>query len=118
MIVSPPVVASLIAQNLVPVAGVLFPGWSAANLMLLYYIDTILAFAVLILLIARHVTGMGKPEEPGRPMMGPGDWVRTGLGALLGSLLVCLPLGVPLFMLLAAFDWSISAALADRSFLS
>ena len=116
MILSPPAIASLISRNLVPVAGVLFLGWSAPNLLLLYYIDTILEFAVVVLLIARHVTGMGKPEESGRPMTWPGDWLRTGLGALLGALLICLPLGVPLFILLAEFDWSVSSALADRSF--
>ena len=118
MVLSPPAIASLISRNLVPVAGVLFLGWSAPNLLLLYYIDTILEFAVVVLLIARHVTGMGKPDEPGRPMNGPGDWLRTGLGALLGALLICLPLGVPLFILLAEFDWSVSSALADRSFVT
>jgi hypothetical protein len=46
MVVSPPAIASLISRNLVPVAGVLFLGWSAANLLLLYYIDTVLEFAV------------------------------------------------------------------------
>ena len=88
MALSPPAIASLISGNLVPVAGVLFLGWSAANLLLLYYLDTILEFAVVVLLIARHITGMGKPDEPGRPMNGPGDWLRTGLGALLGALLM------------------------------
>jgi uncharacterized membrane protein YczE len=61
---------------------------------------------------------MGKPDEPGRPVNGPGDWLRTGLGALLGALLFCLPLGVPLFILLAEFNWSVSSALADRSFVT
>ncbi|HET7097647.1 MAG TPA: DUF6498-containing protein [Casimicrobiaceae bacterium] len=116
--ISPPAIASIVARNVVPVAGVLFLGWLAPNLMVLYYIDTILAFAVVVLLIARHVTGMGKPDERGRPLEGPFDWIKTGLGALLGSLLICLPLGVPLFMLLAEFDWSVSSALADRSFVT
>lgn len=119
MTVSPPAIASLIARNLVPVAGVLFLGWSAANLLVLYYVDTILDFAVVVLLVARHVTGMGKPNEPGRQLEAQlWDWIRAGLGALLGAGLICLPLGVPLFMLLAQFDWSVSAALADRSFVT
>jgi hypothetical protein len=116
-LVTPTRIASLVARNLVPVAGVLFLGWSAPNLLILYYLDTILAFAVVVLLVARHVTGLGKPEERGRPLEGPLDWIRTGCGALLGSLLICLPLGVPLFMLLAEFGWSASAALAERSIL-
>ena len=118
MVLSPPAIASLVARNLVPVAGVLFLGWSAANLLLLYYIDTILEFAVVVLLVVRHVTGMGKPEDAPRPIRGPGDWTRSAFGALLGTLLIGLPLGVPLFILLAEFDWSVSSALADRSFVT
>ena len=117
MVLSPPAIASLISRNLVPVAGVIFLGWSAPNLLLLYFIDTVLEFAVVILLVVRHVTGMGKPEDAPRPIRGPGDWLRSGFGALLGALLVCLPLGVPLFILLAEFNWSVSSVLADRSFL-
>ena len=118
MVLSPPAIASLISRNLIPVAGVIFLGWSAPNLLLLYYIDTVLEFAVVVLLIIRHVTGMGKPEDAPRPISGPGDWVRSGCGALLGALLICLPLGVPLFILLAEFDWSLSSALADRGFVT
>jgi uncharacterized protein DUF6498 len=115
---TPPVIASLVARNLVPAMGVLFLGWSAGNLLVLYFVDTVLAFAVVVLLIARHITGLGKPGEKGRPLQGPLDWIRTGFGALLGAMLICLPLGAPLFILLAEFDWSPSAALADRSFLA
>ena len=117
MIASPPAIASVVARNLVPVAGVLFLGWSAANLLVLYYIDTVVAFAVVVLLVVRHVTGMGKPDEPARALAGPLDWIRAGFGSLLGAVLICLPLGVPVFILLAQFGWSPAAALADRSFL-
>jgi len=116
MIASPPAIASVVARNLVPVAGVLFLGWSAANLLVLYYIDTVVAFAVVVLLVVRHVTGMGKPDEPARALAGPLDWIRAGFGSLLGAVLICLPLGVPVFILLAQFGWSPAAALADRSF--
>lgn len=110
-------VVLLVARNIVPVVGVLFLGWSATNLLLLYYIDTALAFAAVILLVARHVTGLGKAGERGRPMKGPLDWLRASVGAMLGAVLVFLPLGVPLAMLFAQFDWSASAVLGDRSFL-
>ena len=118
MIAPPTVIASLITRNLVPAVGVLFLGWLAGNLLVLYYLDTILTLAVVIVLIARHVTGLGKPGQGGRPLTGALDWIRASLGAMLGAVLISLPLGVPLFILLAQFDWSMSAALADRSFLT
>jgi hypothetical protein len=110
-------VVSLVVRNVVPVAGVLILGWSAANLLLLYYVDTTLAFAVVILLVARHVTGLGKAGERGRPMRGPLDWMRAILGSMLAAVLVFLPLGVPIAVLFVQFDWSASAVLGDRSFL-
>jgi hypothetical protein len=115
---TPANVASLIARNLVPAVGVLLLGWSAGNLLVLYYLDTILSFAVVVLLVARHVTGLGKPGERGRPLQGPLDWIKASLGSLLAAVLICLPLGVPLVWTLAAFDWSLSTALVDRSFLT
>jgi hypothetical protein len=116
--IPPAAVVSIVARNLVPVAGVLFLGWSAANLLVLYFIDTVLAFAVVVLLVARHITGLGKPGARGKPLRGPLDWIRAALGALLGAVLISIPLGVPLFILLMQFDWSIGAALADRSFIT
>jgi type IV secretory pathway VirB2 component (pilin) len=71
-----PRIASLVSRNLVPVAGVLLLGWSAPDLLVLYYLDTILGLAVVVLLIARHVTGLGKPGERAKPLQGPLDWVR------------------------------------------
>lgn len=117
-IVTLPRLASLVSRNLVPVAGVLLLGWSAPDLLVLYYLDTVLGFAVVVLLIARHVTGLGKAREVGKPLDGPVDWVRGAAGSLLGAVLIGLPLGVPLFIMLAQFDWSIATALADRAFVS
>jgi hypothetical protein len=111
-----PRLASLVSRNLVPVAGVLLLGWSAPDLLILYYLDTVLGLAVVVLLIARHVTGLGKPGEVGKPLDGPLDWMRGAAGSLFGAVLIGLPLGVPLFIMLAQFDWSIATALADRAF--
>jgi hypothetical protein len=113
-----PRIASLVSRNLVPVIGVLLLGWSAPDLLILYYLDTVLGLAVVVLLIARHVTGLGKVGERGRPMKGPLDWARGAAGALLAAVLIGLPLGVPLFIMLAQFDWSLDTALADRAFLT
>ena len=113
----PAVIASLIARNLVPAFGILFLGWSAGNILVLYFVDTLLSMAVVILLIARHITGLGKPGEAGRPLRGPLDWARAAAGALLGAGLISVPLGVPVLIVLLQFDWSLADALADRGFL-
>lgn len=114
---TPATLATLVARNLVPALGVLFFGWSAGNLLVLYWIDTTLAFTVVIVLVARHVTGLGAPGKATVPLAGPLDWIRVSAGALVGALLICMPLAVPLVMLLDAFDWSLRAAMADRGFL-
>lgn len=108
--------ASLVSRNLVPVCGALFLGWSAPDLLVLYYIDTCLAFAAVLVLVGRHVTGLGKAGGPTRPINGAGDWLRMTGGALVASLIIGLPLGAPLFILLAEFDWSPGAALARDAF--
>lgn len=108
--------ASIAARNLVPVVGVLFLGWSAPDLLVLYYVDTFLAFAAVLVLVGRHVTGLGKAGGPTRPIAGAGDWVRMTAGALVAALFIGLPLGAPLFILLAEFDWSPAAAFARDSF--
>jgi len=118
MIATPADIASLVARNVVPAIGVLFLGWSAGNLLALYWVDTVLEFAVVVLLVARHITGLGKPGGPERPLNGPRDWIGASFGSLLASLLFCAPLGFPIFMLLVEFDWSLSAALEDSSFVS
>jgi hypothetical protein len=117
-LVTPLRITSLIARNIVPVAGVLVLGWSAGSLLVLYFVDTLLAFAGVVLLVARHITGMNEPGRRAGPRNGLLAWMRVALGALLGALLICLPLGVPLFMLLAELSWSPSAAFADRAFIT
>ena len=103
---TPAAIATLIARNLVAPVGVLLFGWSATNLLLLYYLDTVLEFAVLIVLVGRHVTGIGPTGTPTRPFNGPADWVRMSIAAIFAALLIGLPLGVPLVMVLGAFDVS------------
>ena len=115
---TPANIASLIARNLVPAVGVLFLGWSAGNLLALYYLDTIVSVAVVMILIAGHITGLGKAGERGRPIKGPLDWIKAIAGSLFAAILICLPLGVPLVWTLAQFDWSVAAALVDRGFLA
>jgi Family of unknown function (DUF6498) len=113
---TPSQIASLVARNLVPIAGVLLLGWSASDLLVLYFLDTVLAIASLLLLIAVYLTGIGDLKRA-RPFAGGFDWIRVGAMSLLGALLIGLPLGVPLYILLSDFDWSPIVAFASRSFM-
>jgi Family of unknown function (DUF6498) len=109
-------IASLIGRNLVPVAGVLFLGWSAPDLLVLYFLDTVLSISTVLLLIAVYLTGIGSLKRT-RPFGGGVDWVRAGGISVLGGVLIGLPFGVPLYILLDDFHWSPVAAFANRSFL-
>ena len=105
---TPAALASLVARNLVAPLGVLFLGWSATNLLLLYYLDTVVEFAVVVLLIGRHVTGIGPQGARTRPFAGPLDWLRMSVASLFAAVLIGLPLGVPVFMVVGAYgtSWS------------
>ncbi|MFO1399467.1 MAG: hypothetical protein U1F48_20650 [Burkholderiales bacterium] len=113
---TPAAIASLVARHLVAPFGVLFLGWSATNLLILYYLDTVLEFAVLIVLVGRHVTGIGPAGAPTRPFHGPADWVCMSVAALFAAVLIGIPLGVPVMLVAGAFDVS-WAELLDRTFL-
>jgi hypothetical protein len=103
----------LVTRNLTPVAGVIFLGWSAPSLLVLYFIDTMLAFGSVLLLVMAHITGMG--EGKGMPS-GPGDWLKMAMGVLLATAFFALPFGVPLYIMLAEFDFSLAATLDDTAF--
>ena len=101
--------AQAIARHLVPVAGILFLGWKAGNVLLLYFADTLFACSVVAAGVLRHF----HPPPEGE---GWASRVNAEAGALIGGLFVgailALPLGVPLaFMLGDGFAWR--AALAD-----
>lgn len=101
------------ARALVPLAGVLFLHWSAANLLIVYFADTLAAFFAVSVLAAGRLSG---GEAPG----GPAWYQRAVTGARLASsgamvtLIVGLvPFGFLVFMLLLQdFVWQF--AVHDR----
>ncbi len=46
--------ANAVARNIVPLVGILFLGWSAPSVLLLYFADTMLAMGVIFAGLARH----------------------------------------------------------------
>ena len=51
---SPLVAAQVIARNIVPLAGIVFLGWNAQNVLIVYFADTMLTLAVLFAGVLRH----------------------------------------------------------------
>jgi len=104
---------SVIARTLVPIAGVLFLHWSAANLLIVYFADTLAAFFAVSVLAAGRLSA-------GEAPVGPAWYQRfvTGArlatyGAMVTLIVGLVPFGFLAFMLLLQdFVWQF--ALPDR----
>jgi Family of unknown function (DUF6498) len=91
---TPAALASLIAANLAPLVGVVLLGWSPLSILVLYFVDTLFALGVVMLLVMMHITG----NEHGGPLSGWKDWAKALLGlAILGSIFA-FPMSLPLWI--------------------
>lgn len=93
---TPAALASLIAANLVPLAGIVFLGWSPASLLVLYFVDTFVSLGAVVLLVAAHVTG----DEGGKRIRGWRNWAKAVCGLVFLGAIMGLPLALPLFFLM------------------
>jgi len=105
--------ASLIAVNITPVAGIVFLGWQPAGVLISYYVDTYIAACAVMLLLMIHVTGDGVDT----PIEGWRRW-----GELIGSLvflgsIIALPLALPLVFVLGG-DVVARMVFDDRAFVA
>ena len=62
---NPGALADLVTRHVVPLAGVLFLGWPAGNIMVLLALDTLLTATGLGLLVMIHITGLERDREFG-----------------------------------------------------
>lgn len=103
----------VILRNAIPIIGILFLGWSAQNLIVLYFVDTLGAMWALITGLALNF-----PEAK----VATGFFPRLymwGMMLFVGAFLVAflaIPLGMPLFIYAMATDWDWGAALQDQGF--
>lgn len=104
----------VILRNAIPIIGVFFLGWSADNLIVLYFVDTLGAMWALIMGLALNF-----PE-----VQAATNWsTRLGQYAMMffvASFLVAflaIPLGMPLFIFLMATQWNIGSAFGDQGFI-
>jgi len=111
---SPLVIANAVARNVVPLAGILFLGWSAANVLLLYFLDTMLAMTVMFAGLARHFLPAGADGVAARAY---GEFTCVA-GALFIAAFMAVPLGMPLFILLAMSGVTWASVIDDPMFRS
>ncbi len=110
---APLAIAQIIARNIVPLAGIVFLGWSAQNVLIIYFADTMLTMAVIFAGVLRK---FAPPiEDDGWAARLNGEVGMIGGGVFL-MIAVAVPLGLPLlFMLGGNFD--LRALLDDRRLL-
>ena len=106
-------VGSVVVRALVPIVGVLFLHWSASNLLIIYFADTLASFFSVGVLGAGHLSGVERTSGP--------EWYRrltrgirlAASGAMIALVIALVPFGFLLFMLLLQdFFWRM--ALYDR----
>ena len=112
---SPLVLVNAVTRNLVPLGGILFFGWSAANVLVLYFADTILAMVVMFAGLMRHF--LPPPRDDGLAARVNAEAGYIGTALFLG-VVFAVPLGVPLVFALAGTDVTVVSLFADPAFRS
>jgi len=112
---SPLAVANAVARNVVPLGGILFFGWSAANVLILYFIDTLLAMAVMFAGLMRHF--LPPPTDEGWAARANAEAGYVG-AALFLCAFFAVPLGIPLIFMLLGSDVAWRDLLSDPAFRS
>lgn len=110
---SPLDIASTTARNLVPLGGIVFLGWPAATVLVLYFADTLFAMAVMFAGLMRHF--MPPPEDDGWAARVNAE-VGGVAAALFLSAVIAVPLGMPVIFVLGSASTSARDLFADPGF--
>jgi hypothetical protein len=112
-VLTPLDVANIVTRNLVPVVGVLAFQWSAASLLILYFVDTLLAMSVIFagfIYHALHNDDVGLADRIN-------NWAGYVLGGVAASAIVAVPLAIPVGILVfGTGGHSFKEILADDGF--
>lgn len=96
-----------------PLGGILFLDWSAANLLILYLVDTLLAMAVMFAGLMRHF--LPPPTDEGWAARANAEVGYVGAALFICAFLAG-PLGVPLIFMLMGSDVAWRELLSDPAF--
>ena len=110
---TPLAIANAVIRNIVPLAGILFFDWSAANVLVLYFVDTMLAIAVMFAGLMRYFMPPPKDDGWAARVNAEAGYVATAIGL---AVFFAVPLGMPVIFVLAGTDVSVGALFADRGF--
>jgi hypothetical protein len=106
-------VALMIARSLVPVAGVLFFGWSPDRVLLLCFADTMLTIGAMITAL---VLTQARTEAAAGPVARSKAFLGGFVGGAFFTGLLAIPLGLPLFFMLGDTKYFLWLTLTDPSF--
>ena len=110
-LVSPLAIAQIVARNITPLVGILFFDWSASNVLILYFVDTMLSMLVIFAGLAKSFSSLATD--------GIGTRIKTaftvGFVALFLTAFIAIPLGGPIGIVLATTDFSWRFAFYDHS---
>ena len=98
---NPLAIGQIVARNIVPVVGILVFGWSAVNVLLLYFIDTLLAMGVMF---AGLASWFGRNTDDGVASRINGEVGAIAVGVFLCAF-IAVPLGMPLVFVGAMSGW-------------
>jgi len=115
-ILNPIAIGQIVARNLVPVVGVIVFGWSAVNVLLLYFVDTMLSMGVMFAGLASYFTRQASEDGVAARINGEAGAIAV---AVILCLFIAVPLGMPLVFVGAMSHWEGFTALwRDQSLLA
>lgn len=111
----PLAIGQVVARNIVPVVGVLAFGWSAVQVLLLYFVDTMFAMGVMFAGLGSYFSRQAADGTASR--------VNGEAGAIFAAVFICafvaVPLGMPLVFVGAFSHWEgFDGFWRDHGFLS
>jgi hypothetical protein len=111
--VGPGLIFDVVLRNIVPVCGMLFLGWPPGNLILLYFVDTMLSLCMMIAALMFYFIPVSNEDGAAarlNALAGPFG------AAALTTLILAIPLGIPVIFMLADTGFSLMKTLADPGF--
>lgn len=111
----PLAIGQVVARNIVPVVGILAFGWSAVQVLVLYFIDTMLAIGVMFAGLGSYFARQSADGAASR--------INGEAGAIFAAAFICVfiavPLGMPLVFVGAFSHWEgFDGLWKDHAFLS